>query len=364
MKKTIILIPAYNPTKDLITLIHKLKENEELDIIVVDDGSNEEGKAILNQIKNDVIFLSHKINLGKGAALKTGFRYVNENLKDVVGVITADADGQHSYKDILKISKSMKENSKNIILGVREFSNSIPKKSKYGNNITKFVFKIITGRYISDTQTGLRGIPSTYLEDMINIYGNRYEYEINMLLYIIDKKIDIDEIKIKTIYINQNEVSSFNPFKDSIKIYNQLLKYVFKKESVKYVLSSILAFIIDFVLLILFSKITNKLNNELSLFLSVIFSRIISSFINFNINRSIVFKSENKYLKDFINYYILAICILILNYFIIEKFYVRINLNLFISKFITEVIIFIVSFLVQKLLIFCKRERNEKGKYK
>ena len=210
MKKTIILIPAYNPTKDLITLIYKLKKNKEFDIVVVDDGSNKEGKLILKKIKNEVIFLSHEENRGKGAALKTGFKYVNENIKDIYGVITVDADGQHSYEDILKISRNLIENNKNISLGVREFSNSIPRKSRYGNNITKFIFKLITGKYISDTQTGLRGIPSMYLNDMISIYGERYEYEINMLLYIIDKKINIDEIKIKTIYINDNKASSFN----------------------------------------------------------------------------------------------------------------------------------------------------------
>ena len=358
VKQTIILIPAYNPTDDLIYLIERLSKNNEFKIIVVDDGSNDTGKKIIKKLSNSVVILNHKQNIGKGEALKTGFKYIIKEATNIYGVITVDADGQHSYEDIVKLGDKLKNNSSNVILGVREFEESIPFRSRFGNNTTKLLFKIITGKYISDTQTGLRAIPSMYIKDMVNISGSRYEYEINMLLYFIENKINIDEIKIKTIYKDGNSASNFKAVKDSFKIYKELFKYLLHKESIKFILSSVLAFIIDFVLVILIHNLTATLSEKISLLISVIVSRVISSFINFNINRNIVFKSKNKYFKDLISYYILAIFILCVNYFLIDKIYLGIKLNLIIAKLLTEIIIFIFSFIVQKIIIFSKKEQK------
>lgn len=215
----LIVIPAFNPDDNLKFIVDRLIKKNFNKIIVVNDGSiNEEP---FKGIRNKVIFLEHNENQGKGRALKTAFKYCVENNEEVQMVITVDADGQHDIEDIDKVYKKFKENKNKVVLGSRNFENA-PLCSKIGNNIiNKKIYKK-TKLNLKDTQTGLRVVPMECLADLINIPGERYEYETNMLFYFTKNKIDMVEEDIKTIYIDKNKNSNFKKIKDSIRVYRTI----------------------------------------------------------------------------------------------------------------------------------------------
>ena len=333
----IILIPSYEPDDKLIKLVDELKKNK-LNVVVVNDGSSKEFDPIFNKIKKKVKVISYDTNQGKGYALKIGLEYIKENYKDYV-VVTMDSDGQHSVKDAIKLSNYAEKHPNELVIGKRIRSEKTPLRSKLGNSITMFIYRLSTGVKVYDTQTGLRAFTNELMDFMQNVEGNRYEYEMNVLLYAPSNDIKIKEIEIETIYIENNEGSHFNTIKDSYRVY---------KEIIKYSLSSIISFIIDYSLFALFSII-------LSITLSNIFARIISASINFIINKKIVFKSDKSIIISLIEYALLAIFILVCNTLLLNLL-VNIGINKFIAKLIVEISLFIISFLVQKTMIFKKKK--------
>ena len=333
----VILIPSYEPDDKLIKLVDELKKNK-LNVVVVNDGSSKEFDSIFNKIKKKVKVISYDTNQGKGYALKIGLEYIKENYKDYV-VVTMDSDGQHSVKDAIKLSNYAEKHPNELVIGKRIRSEKTPLRSKLGNSITMFIYRLSTGVKVYDTQTGLRAFTNELMDFMQNVEGNRYEYEMNVLLYAPSNDIKIKEIEIETIYIENNEGSHFNTIKDSYRVY---------KEIIKYSLSSIISFIIDYSLFALFSIF-------LSITLSNIFARIISASINFTINKKIVFKSDKSILISLIEYALLAIFILVCNTLLLNLL-VNIGINKFIAKLIVEISLFIISFLVQKTMIFKKKK--------
>ncbi|MDU2545279.1 MAG: glycosyltransferase family 2 protein, partial [Finegoldia magna] len=229
-----VVIPAYKPDEKLTKLVENLSENH-LNIIVVKDGPCDYDFSKLNNI----VLLEHHTNMGKGAALKTAFKYLKSQQADGT-VVTSDADGQHLVKDILKLIEFSEQNEDKLILGVRDLKRGIPLKSLLGNTITRFVFYSSSSKYIKDTQTGLRAFNTSNLDKMIEIEGERYEYEMNML-YEFDSE-SIMQVPIETIYIENNETSHFNALKDSAKIYKSILKFS---------ASSYLSFLVDYFTFIL-----------------------------------------------------------------------------------------------------------------
>lgn len=348
----VILIPAYNPTKDLISLTDELIKNK-FTVVVVNDGSNNQTKKTFKKLNKNVILLKHKENMGKGQALKTGFKYILENIK-CQGVITADADGQHLFCDIVNIANYMEIDLSSVVLGIRLQNKEMLLKSRLGNSITRMVFKVATGKKVYDTQTGLRGIPFKYLQDFINIEGQRYEYEINMLLYCARNNIDFKEIKIHTVYIDNNKASSFNTVKDSFKIYKCILKNSDLLIGILFIISAIISFILDFLFVIAFNKLTSSVpNRDLALLIDVVLARIISSAFNFTFNRNIVFKNKSNIFKSLLQYYILATFTLLLNYTFLDILTVRLfSFDLVISKVFVEILLFIVNYIIQKFIIF------------
>lgn len=220
-----VIIPAYNPDEKLIKLVNEINNEITNKIIVVNDGSK--SKKVFEKIENKCEVLENMINKGKGYSLKEGLTYVLKQENDFIGIITTDADGQHSVKDIKNIAKELEEdyrkNNEKIILGTRDFDKeNVPIKNRLGNKITANILEKKTGIKIKDTQTGLRGIPIKYIEELINVKGDRYEYEQNVLIYIIEKHIPYKELSIDTIY-NKSK-SNFNVVIDSYKIIKAIIK--------------------------------------------------------------------------------------------------------------------------------------------
>lgn len=219
----IIIIPAYNPSDTLKELIKNLNDNQYTNILVINDGS--ENAQIFNEINKIVTVITNNENKGKGKTLKIGFEYVINNLKNILGVITVDADGQHTIEDINKIYEKFKNNNTNIIFGSRNFrEKNVPIRSKLGNILFSKILKMKTKIEINDTQTGLRAIPIKYLKNFIDIEGDRFEYETNMLLYCLRNNIPIIEEKIETIYIDKNKSSHYRIIKDTIKICKTIIE--------------------------------------------------------------------------------------------------------------------------------------------
>lgn len=220
MTEGIVLIPAYKPDKELINLAKGLHD-EGFKIVVVNDGSGKEFDNTFSQISEFCDIVNHETNKGKGAALKTGIKYIFENHSDYPYFITADADGQHLISDILRVKASLEENAP-IVLTTRRFKGKIPFRSMFGNLLSRFVFAMMTGKYFSDNQSGLRGFSMAQCEWLLKVEGEKYDYEMNVLYFAEKQVIPIKTINIDAIYINNNTSSHFNPVKDTIRIYRQL----------------------------------------------------------------------------------------------------------------------------------------------
>lgn len=232
-----VIIPAYKPGHELLDTIAGLIETGFDDILVVDDGSGEAFASVFEEVQTipACTLLCHPVNRGKGAALKTAFSYFLENRPDAAGVVTADADGQHLPCDILAVANKM-ASCGNSVLGVRDFSDpAVPARSKSGNRITRTMFRLFLGMRITDTQTGLRAFPTRDLPVVASAAGDRYEYETNMLFLLNQCGLTMEEVKISTVYIDDNRSSHFRVVRDSLRIYALFIKYL-----VSFLLSAVL----------------------------------------------------------------------------------------------------------------------------
>ena len=333
-KKLIVLIPSYEPDENLTKLIKNLNKNK-ITSIVVDDGSGKDYKEIFDNLDTKVI--SYEINQGKGHALKEGYKYIKDNNKEYV-VVTMDSDGQHRIEDALNLYNYILKNDDTLVLGKRPRGEKTPLRSKVGNAITRFVFHLVSGQDVYDTQTGLRAFSNKLIDYMLKVKGERFEYEMNVLLYAKNNKIPIKELEIETIYIDNNSKSHFNAFKDSFKVY---------KEIIKFSLSGIISFLIDYILFIVFKVVLNNIT------IANVIARAISSTINYIINKNIVFKSNKNIAKSLLEYYGLVIFILLINTLLLNL--LSIIINPILAKLIVEIVLFIISWLVQKILIFKRK---------
>jgi putative flippase GtrA len=335
-----VLIPAYNPDEELWKVVDGLIRHDFKDIIIVNDGSKPGCEPIFERLENmkECHILRHAVNSGKGRALKTGLNYFYLHFPGSIGVVTADADGQHQPADILSAAQSLKKNPGKLIIGARQMGSSVPFRSLFGNVLTRFVFSFLVGKKITDTQSGLRGIPRAFVPKILNIKGEKYEYEINMLILTKRESVDIIEIPIRTIYLENNISSHFNPFFDSMKIYFQLLRFAF---------SSMLASFCDF---IVFSIVYSLSANIL---LSLLLSRfLVSSLLNYIINRRLVFHSKTRVLSSFFKYYLALIVMSFLSYLLITLALEHLGFHVLIAKIVVETSLFVFSFLIQREFVF------------
>lgn len=229
MKRTsspafLVVIPAYKPDHHLVDLVKELSKNPIIGLIVVNDGSGETYQQIFDALReDDVILLQHDINRGKGSALKTGIRYALTHFPRALGVVTADADGQHAASDIITCGNALLKTPQSLIIGTRNFSEPhVPLRSRLGNRITAMVHWYLTDEFIQDTQTGLRAFPKSLIPQALAVTGDRFEYEMNVLLEFVHQNIEMVQIPIQTIYRDKNNHSHFDSMKDSRRIYGQI----------------------------------------------------------------------------------------------------------------------------------------------
>lgn len=223
MKNCVILIPSYEPDELLLNTIRELKEAD-FPILVVNDGSGREFDSIFEKIKDDVAYFCYEKNRGKGYAMKYGYKKLLEVYPDAKYVITADGDGQHTTPDIIRVYEEMEKHNE-LVFGVREFDKNVPARSKAGNNFSKATRSLVTKTYIQDDQCGLRGFPIRYLDELIKIKGNRYEYEMNQITLFQMKQYPLISLVIETVYLDHNCRSHFSPFKDTMRIQSMIVRH-------------------------------------------------------------------------------------------------------------------------------------------
>ncbi len=210
-----ILIPAYEPDEKLDRFLSDLAADFP-HVVVVDDGSSRPvpGAAV-----------RHAVNRGKGAAIRTGVAWIRENLPDVRAVVTADADGQHLAADVKRVAETVLSHPDALALGARRLPHGIPFRSWFGNKWARGTFRLLTGVYMSDTQSGLRGISRRYWARLLEIPGDRYEYELRMLADACRWAENPIEVPIQTVYIAGNASSHFRPFRDALATQWALLRH-------------------------------------------------------------------------------------------------------------------------------------------
>ena len=218
-----IVIPCLNPNKSLTKLIKSLQEKAEDKIIIVDDGSsNNFNFDFLNN--QNVKVLRKKKNIGKGGAIKFAIKYLIENKLKTDGIITVDCDGQHGINDIVNFQETIKNNKDSFIIGYRSVNKSImPIKSYIGNSLSKILYNRILKYNFKDPQCGLRYIPFKMFSEILRIKENRYEFETICLKKVLEKKINIIQLGIETIYFNNNRNTHFKPIIDTMLILKSLI---------------------------------------------------------------------------------------------------------------------------------------------
>lgn len=343
MMDTAIVIPAYNPDERLIHLVRELNAQGFNRMIVVNDGSEPQRSRIFEALETDrlCVVCIHPSNLGKGAALKTGLRESMRLWPGITGIVTADADGQHSPRDIAKVAAVLEANPKRLVLGVRNFSGSgIPAKSRMGNGITAAVFRLSTGCSCSDTQTGLRGLPVSKLPAWLELPGNRYEYEINLLLQAAKDKTPILETPIETIYLDNNKASHFNPWKDSALIYLRIARFG---------ISSLVSAVLDIGAFSLLHAFVWP--GGAGIRPATVAARIVSGGFNFCANRRWVFKGKGSGAVQACLYLLLFFALMFSSFKLVEALHGA-GLNAMAAKLLTDSALFVASYFVQKKIIF------------
>ena len=226
LKKSAVVIPTYNPEQKFVSYVEELIDAGIATIIIVDDGSIQETQHVFRKLKElpECEILIREQNRGKGAGLKTAFRYIRETFTDEITFVTADSDGQHAIQDVVRLLHELKKETHGIVLGVRDFNLAhVPGKNAFGNKLTSRVFAWLFGKYISDTQTGLRGFHSLDIPWLLAIKGERFEYEMNMLIVAVHENISLVEIPIQTLYFGEERVTHYKTFRDSWRIAKQLI---------------------------------------------------------------------------------------------------------------------------------------------
>ena len=360
-----VVLPSLDPDEKLGIVIEGLLEHGFSDIILVNDGSKQENLHYFEEAAAahpDVIhLLHHKVNKGKGAALKNAFRWFLQNRPGAAGVVTVDGDNQHHPADTRACCENMLETG-HLTLGCRDFTlDHVPARSRFGNHTTSAIFKIFVGMTISDTQTGLRAIPREDLETLVNVAGDRFEYETNMLLAMKNHGIPFDEVKIRTVYIEENKSSHFHPIRDSWRIYKLILAHFFR-----YTLSSLTSAVVDTGAYTLLGWLLGGALTGFSLTaVAGVSARVISSLLNFFMNKKLVFRSSVSTGKAMAKYYALAVPQMAAQVLLTQGTYALFGIGddqHFLRTLLYALVmtaLYIISFVIQQRWVFAAEKRSK-----
>ncbi|RYV52324.1 glycosyltransferase [Pengzhenrongella frigida] len=335
----ILLIPAYEPDDRLIALVTSIRTAApDVHILIVDDGSGGAYGAVFDGARGlGATVIGHQANRGKGAALKSGFRHAGRTHPGEA-IVCADCDGQHDVDDILRVADRVRTARTSMVLGARQFSGRVPVRSRFGNAVTRLLVRLATRLSLQDTQTGLRGYPASMVAWLQTVDGDRFEYELNLLLHATGAGYAVEEVEIATIYLEGNASSHFRPVADSVRIYAPLLRFL---------LSSLGAFVVDTAALLVLVALTG------ALLPAVVGARVLSSTVNFLVNRTLVFaRGTDKPVRTAAaQYWLLAGVLLAANYGLLLVL-TQLGLGLLPAKVLTEAALWVTGYQVQRRFVF------------
>ncbi|SMF90407.1 dolichol-phosphate mannosyltransferase [Paenibacillus uliginis N3/975] len=355
--ETIILIPSLEPDERLLSYVQELREYGLMNIVIVDDGSGEEYQSIFRELsENGCILLRHTENQGKGAALKTGFQYIEQQFDEVSSVVTADSDGQHAAEDVYRLAKEAQRHPDALVLGVRNFSEGgIPPKSLLGNRITSIIFAMLYGKRLSDTQTGLRAFGPQLLAFMQGVHGSRFEYELQMLISCIQSGIPIHTLPIQVIYENGNAGTHFKAIRDSARVMSVLFS-----NFVRFISSSIASAAVDIGIawfLIDFLRPMLGQHDYVRILLATVIARIISIMVNYLLNKHFVFHKEDTQ-GSLWRYLMLCAFVILLSSTGVYLIHTIFFMSEKIAKIVCDALLFLLSFQMQRRWVFAARRQR------
>ena len=339
-----VLIPAYQPDARLPRLILELhRADPSTKSVVVDDGSGQKFSDIFEASATaGAHVISYENNRGKGYALREGFTWIRDVAGDLSEcVVTADADGQHTLNDIFRVGRTCTDTGTSV-LGVREFVGHVPARSRIGNTATSALFWLATGWKLKDTQTGLRAFPVALLPALLEVQGDRYEYELRVLLHLAKFRHPVTQIPIETIYEAGNPTSHFRPLQDSARIWAPLLKFA---------ASSGVATIIDYVLVLALNALTG------TLFFPVVAARMVSASVNFAMNRRVFEATGVPLRRSALRYAALAVAVVAGSYTMLAVL-TGIGMPLWIAKIIADTTMYLVSYSAQSRYVFAPAQEQ------
>ncbi len=356
--ETVVIIPSYEPTANFIAYCRILAKEDISAIVVVNDGSDARFDPIFREIEaiEKVTLIAYPDNRGKGSALKTAFQYCKEHFTDGTVYVTADSDGQHTVLDVMRVAKKTAASPvRTMVFGCRNFKEpQVPFHNRWGNTLTSLFFRLMHGAKCSDTQTGLRGFNHGLLEYLIGIDGERFEYEMNMLIRATKDRVKIAEITIETVYNEDGKASHFNVVRDS----SLVMRSVFGNLGM-YFISSLLSAILDvavFLLLMNFVDIPAILGISAALKTPIAKSvaRILSSIFNIYFNFRFVFHGKGAACIP--KYYTLWFFQLIASSLGVTLFIDVFHIWNIISVLIVDLTLALLSYQIQKHWVFRTKE--------
>lgn len=337
----IALIPAYKPDEALIRIVRETRESG-LRPVVVDDGSGPDFREVFAGAADEgAVVLSYEENHGKGAALKYGLSWIGRRFAGPCSVVTVDADGQHRVEDALVLAQSAALRPLTLFLGSRTLPADAPLRSRVGNAFARLIFRLSTGKKVLDTQTGLRAFSGEMIPRMVKIPGDRYEYEMNVLMETARGGGEICEMEIPALYEEGNPSSHFRTVADTARIL---------KEVAKFSASSLISAGADLLLFLMFSALLS--GAALGVAAANVLARLISASLNFTLNRRLVFEGRGELGRSALSYALVAALILAGNTVVVTLLTGPLGLPLLPAKILTELLLFTVSWLLQRRFVF------------
>jgi putative flippase GtrA len=338
----LVVIPAYEPGDSLSDLAADLSSANLDGVLVVDDGSGPAFGDMFAKLKMlprlDV--LKHAVNLGKGAALKTGINHAACQYPGLTGIVTADADGQHLAADILRVARELEAHPSCLVLGARRFGRGVPWRSRVGNLFTRLLLRLVVGLRLQDTQTGLRGVPSDLMLQILKLRSQGYELELDMLVLCKQTGRQVIQIEIETVYKDGNRGSHFNPLVDSAKVYFVLFRFL---------IASLLTAGIDSTVFVASHLLgVGPVGAQVA-------GRVAAVSFNYNAVRSAVFYSGQSHREAVPKYLLLVAVSGFISYSLMTFLASRFSVHLLAAKMLAESFMFLANFAIQRDFIFTGR---------
>jgi glycosyltransferase involved in cell wall biosynthesis len=343
----VALIPAYNPDRRLLQVVVALADSQEFEqIVVVNDGSHSDCVAIFEEVRavESVTVLEHAVNLGKGAALKTGLNHVCCRYDDAAGIVTADADGQHLSADILEVAAQLRAYPHSLTIGTRSFQGDVPLRSRFGNVLTKAIFRMLVGCNLLDTQSGLRGVPLTFARQLLRLNSSGYDFELDMLIQARTHSVPLRQLPIATVYEEGNTSSHFNPLRDSLMIYLVFLRFMF---------ASVVTAVVGLTAYhIVYQLTANLLAGEAALCVTGVM-------VNFILCRKVVFRSRRSVLPTLAKFLGLVCVVGVVSYFMTWGLTELLPIGVITARIVAALILYLANFTVQRDFVFQMRDASQ-----